>query len=151
MITNRQVRPLRPLMALRSLPVCLLRRTGPAVGPDCLLFDSLAQSFEILAREPDGYVFVMIGQPHRILPGRTWAVGSADEFTAFEEPGYCKIAADFRVREQAGRTVVSTETLVGCTDPATRRAFARYWLVIRPFSGLIRRGMLAGIRRCVRS
>jgi hypothetical protein len=32
-------------------------------------------------------------------------------------------------------------------DAASARQFARYWLVVQPFSGLIRRRMLALIRR----
>jgi hypothetical protein len=36
-----------------------------------------------------------------------------------------------------------TETRVLLTDEASRRAFARYWLVVKPFSGLIRRRWLA--------
>jgi hypothetical protein len=33
------------------------------------------------------------------------------------------------------------------TDERSRRAFGRYWLLIRPFSGLIRRRWLAAIVR----
>jgi hypothetical protein len=36
---------------------------------------------------------------------------------------------------------------VRCADAATRRAFRRYWLVVRPASGLLRRLMLARVRR----
>lgn len=144
---TRQVRLLGPLTAVRTLPARLSRRADRTGPSDSLLFDTLARGFEILARDRDGYVFVAVGQPHRIRPSGSWTVGSAEAFAEFDEPGYCKIAADFRVREHAGRVVVSTETVVGCTDRATRRAFARYWLVIRPFSGLIRRSMLAAVRR----
>jgi hypothetical protein len=38
--------------------------------------------------------------------------------------------------------ILTTETRVRCTDPAIRRAFLRYWRVIRPFSGLVRREAL---------
>jgi len=41
---------------------------------------------------------------------------------------------------------VATETRIRCTDDASRRAFLRYWRVIRPFSGLIRMEMLRSIR-----
>ena len=44
-------------------------------------------------------------------------------------------------------TTLSTETRVLATDEASRRAFRRYWLVIRPFSGLIRRVWLRAIRQ----
>jgi hypothetical protein len=44
--------------------------------------------------------------------------------------------------------VLATETRVAALDDAARRSFARYWRLIRPFSGLIRRRwLLAGARR----
>jgi hypothetical protein len=43
-------------------------------------------------------------------------------------------------------TILSTETRVTCGDPASRRRFRLYWLVIRPFSGLVRIIMLRAIR-----
>ena len=42
---------------------------------------------------------------------------------------------------------LTTETRVLLTDERSRRAFRRYWLVIRPFSGLIRRNWLTAIVR----
>jgi len=39
----------------------------------------------------------------------------------------------------------STETRVMLTEERSRRAFGRYWLLIRPFSGLIRRRWLAAV------
>jgi hypothetical protein len=51
--------------------------------------------------------------------------------------------ADFRVDDGQ----LTTETRVLLTDEASRRAFARYWLLIRPFSGLIRRRWLAAVAR----
>ena len=55
---------------------------------------------------------------------------------------------NFRVlpRGEQG-SVLSTETRVTCGDPASRARFSRYWLVVRPFSGLIRIVMLRAIRR----
>ncbi|MFI1761462.1 hypothetical protein ACH41H_05260 [Streptomyces sp. NPDC020800] len=67
----------------------------------------------------------------------------ADAFAAFDRPGHYKVAFDFRVGE--GR--LTTETRVLSTDEAARRRFARYWMLIRLPSGLIRREWLHGIRR----
>jgi hypothetical protein len=39
--------------------------------------------------------------------------------------------------------VLTTETRVLCLDDASRKSFQRYWRVIRPFSGWIRRRGLA--------
>ena len=51
--------------------------------------------------------------------------------------------ADFRI----GSGGLSTETRIKVGDPAARRKFARYWRVIRPFSGLIRILLLRAARR----
>jgi hypothetical protein len=48
---------------------------------------------------------------------------------------------------RAGGAAVSTETRVLCTDERSRRAFRRYWTLVRPFSGLTRIEMLRAIRR----
>ena len=44
-------------------------------------------------------------------------------------------------------TRISTETRVLAVDPASRRRFALYWLVIRGGSGAIRRSWLHAIAR----
>jgi hypothetical protein len=46
-----------------------------------------------------------------------------------------------------GTTHLVTETRVVCADPAARRRFALYWLLIKPFSAWIRRDMLQAIAR----
>jgi hypothetical protein len=50
---------------------------------------------------------------------------------------------DFR----AGAGSLTTETRVHVADHAARRKFARYWLVIRPFSGLTRMLLLRAAKR----
>jgi hypothetical protein len=53
------------------------------------------------------------------------------------------VPVNFRAR--AGE--LTTETRVLLTDQPSRRAFSRYWLLIRRFSGRIRRQWLAAIAR----
>ena len=50
---------------------------------------------------------------------------------------------DFR----AERGSLTTETRVHVSDPASRRKFTRYWRVVRPFSGLIRKRVLQAAKR----
>ena len=70
------------------------------------------------------------------------------EFAAFDEPGWAKAAWNFRVEPAAGGgAAVTTETRVLCTDERSRRTFRCYWLLIRPFSGLIRHEILRLLRR----
>lgn len=45
----------------------------------------------------------------------------------------------------AGRTLLSYECRVAATDPLSRRRFARYWRLIRPFVGHIMRAAVAAI------
>ena len=69
------------------------------------------------------------------------------EFDAFAEPGFGKIACDFRVRECGpGRTLLTYECRTATTSVDARRNFARYWWLIRPFVGHIMRATVATIR-----
>ena len=42
---------------------------------------------------------------------------------------------------------LATETRVHVPDPVSRRKFAQYWRIVRPFSGLIRMGVLRAAKR----
>lgn len=150
-VTVAEVRLLAPLMIVRAR---LARPTGPA--PPGLrggrpLVDELGRGFEWFVREPGLQLFVTVGQPHRLRGGQGRRVGSPEGFAAFAEPGFCRIATEVRLIERPGSLLVSTDTLVDCTDAATGRRFAAYWLLIRPFSGAIRRSWLAAIDRRARA
>lgn len=51
--------------------------------------------------------------------------------------------------EESGpqRITLSTETRVLCTGPVIRAVFGLYWMIVRPFSGLIRKKMLEIIKQ----
>ncbi|MSO96988.1 MAG: hypothetical protein EXR11_02050 [Rhodospirillaceae bacterium] len=75
---------------------------------------------------------------------REW---SAEDFTAYQGPGF-KLAWGFSVTDLGGgRCRVDTETRVQCCDAKTKRWFTMYWLIIRLPSGAIRRDMLRIIKR----
>ena len=64
----------------------------------------------------------------------------AGRFAAFDTPGYVKVAFNIRVEPYgSGRALITTETRTAATDPASLRRFARYWMLVGPFSALIRR------------
>jgi hypothetical protein len=112
-----------------------LRSAGPAP-----VFDHMPDGFAILAEEPNRELVVGgLGQPWKLTGGRV----PRAEFTSFDEPGFAKMAMNFLVD---GRTL-STETRVLLTDAASGRDFARYWLLVRPFSALIRRLWLRAAKR----
>ena len=73
-------------------------------------------------------------------PGDREALFEAGRFAAFDAPGYVKVAFNIRVEPYgSGRALITTETRTAATDPASLRRFARYWLLVGPFSALIRR------------
>jgi hypothetical protein len=93
-----------------------------------------------LARVADEVVFGAAGRPWR----------AAALLRPFDDAGAgtVRVAANFRVEPlPGGRTRLSTETRVAAVDDDARRAFRRYWLVVGPFSALIRRRWLAAARR----
>lgn len=83
-----------------------------------------------------------------IAPKGSARPGSPAEFEAIREPGFAVAAMNFSMEDgQPGSCVLTTETRVFATDAASRRRFARYWAVIRPGSGFIRRMWLRAIKR----
>jgi hypothetical protein len=110
--------------------------------------DSLAGGGFIPLGEQPGreVVFGLVGRFWTLSGGRV-VVPPAD-FRAFARPGYAKAVWTFAVEEEAPDvTRLVTETRVACVDAASRRRFRLYWLVVRPFSGLIRRAMLNAVAR----
>ncbi len=100
----------------------------------------VSQGFEPLEQTATTFVVGVVSTPWRPR-------GGLGRFDA-PRPGTVRIVADFRaVPGQDGGSVLSTETRVAAVDDAARRAFRRYWLVIGPFSKLIRRRWLAAVAR----
>lgn len=78
------------------------------------------------------------------VPGEGVILGLTGDFWRLRGGGSsCTAVIDFRVEPP----YLSTETRVHVADPAARRRFARYWRVVRPFSGLIRILMLRAAKR----
>ena len=108
----------------------------------------LAGGFVALGETPGHEVLAgTIGQMWKLSGGDTPKVASAIEFAAFNHPGYAKAAMNLSVHDVNGRCELVTETRVFATDAAARRAFSRYWLVVRPGSGIIRRVWLRAAKK----
>jgi hypothetical protein len=150
-VTTGELRVFRVLMGVRVLPGRLVR--SPRTRFDAeepLLGWAVRFGFTILGEDVRrGLVVGAIGQPWRLTGGRGIAVAGGNDFAAFDQPGYAKMAANFRLDAIAGgsATRLNTETRVACTDSASARRFARYWRLIRPASGAIRRTWLSAIKR----
>lgn len=142
---------IRGLFLLRGLPALLTghSRQGSPLG---VTLEGLLRSGFVLLGERPGEE-LLLG-----LVGRFWTVTGdlqrldAEAFRRFDRPGFARATWNFHLAPTGtGRTRLGTETRVLCTDEASRRRFRRYWLLIRPFSGLIRRIMLREIRRSAES
>lgn len=126
---------IRMLFSLRGLPS----------GNSLTLQNLTTVGFVVLAEDPPAEI--VLG-----LTGRFWKMRggirrlNADEFVSFADPGFVKAAWNFRVQQSASGSTVSTETRVFATDERSRRSFRRYWIFVRPFSGLIRREALRLIK-----
>lgn len=138
---ERVIRALRDL-TLAEMPVVrlLVRLRGLQPDPARPVLDEALRRFRVLADDPGELVLGAIGRPWEL---RGWERTVWADFATFAEPGYAKMALNFRLDGQT----LSTETRVLLTDAAARRSFRRYWVVIRPFSGLIRRLWLRAIKR----
>ena len=81
-------------------------------------------------------------------PNVTFRALPPDEFAAFREPGFVKIAWTLRADPvDAESSIFRTETRAIATDAAARARFRRYWAFASPGIGLIRRLSLEPLRR----
>lgn len=138
-------------VSLADMPVArlLIRIRGMrtlARGP---LWEQLLAGGFVGLGEISGHEVVAgtIGQMWKLSGGHPPKIASAADFAAFNQPGYAKAAVNLVAQDSTGRCELVTETRVFATDAAARRAFARYWLVIRPGSGLIRRVWLQAAKK----
>ncbi|MBF0549084.1 MAG: hypothetical protein HQK60_00985 [Deltaproteobacteria bacterium] len=125
----------RWLFKLRRLP-----------GSGLTLDGMLKWGFVLLADQPSQeFVFGLIGRFWTSTP-QLQSVTS-DAFVRFDRPGFAKAAGNMAFIPQSDGSVrVTTETRVLGLDKASRRRFRIYWLLISPFSGLVRKEWLRLIK-----
>ncbi len=147
-VTVREVRLLTPLEALRGLPSLLTRRPAFRPARSAPVLDAFTVGVVPLGERPGAEVAAgAVGRFWRPAGNESAAVRTREDFLAFADPGYAKAVIAFLVRPERGGSRVITETRVAGTSPEATRAMLRYWRVIRPGSGAIRRSWLAAIRR----
>jgi hypothetical protein len=138
------------LYALRSVPALLARGRGLPRERGRPQWEQMLESggFLALVDEEDEIILGYAGQPWKLTGGRGVAgVSSAEDWKEFSAQGYVKAVMNFRADPAEGGALLTTETRVLATDEASRRRFGRYWRVIRPGSGLIRRSWLRAAAR----
>jgi hypothetical protein len=137
------------LYALRSAPALLARGQGLPRKRARPQWEQMLESggFLALVDEEEEIVLGYAGQPWKLSGGSQPGARSAEDWKRFTAPGYVKAAMSFRADADEGGALLTTETRVLATDEASRRRFARYWRLIRPGSGLIRRSWLRAAAR----
>jgi hypothetical protein len=136
------------LLVLRSLPSIASGRLR--------LPDRRRPLFELLVSTPGflelpapagtiagGYA----GRPWRLRAEPLELAGGPQEFAGFDEPGYAKVTMHFAAFAEGSSSRLVTETRIHLTDENARRAFGRYWLVVRLGSDAIRRDWLRAARQ----
>lgn len=131
------------LMRIRGGPVAWLR--GGAAPPDMRAVEAFPPR-SLIEDAPRELVLGDIARYASLNPIRpAVARGDLAAFEAFAEPGWTKVAMNFRLTPLDGATLLSTETRIQSTDARTRRRFRLYWMLVRAGSGLIRRDLLGAI------
>ena len=134
----------RAIIRTRELVLGATPDTRPR--PHGLLAEVQALGWGVLADVPDRELVVgAVTQPwkanvvFRALP--------AEEFAAFAEPGYVKIAWTLRADPDGpAGSIFRSETRAIATDPSARARFRLYWSCLSPGIILIRRLMLRPLR-----
>jgi len=140
----------RFLMTLRSLPgaIAQLRQDRP-LQKFCIpsISEIKDRDFIKLAEKPgEEIVLGLIGQFWKLRGGLV-RITNADEFLAFTKAGYTKAVLNLLVVPMSATSCrLSTETRVQATDPESRRKFLRYWKLVGPFSGYLRRDLLRRVK-----
>jgi hypothetical protein len=106
--------------------------------------------FNFFVVAPDEWITVMILKSVIITNGANKPappeISALEQFMSFNEPGYVKVAVNFRFISNNNReTILTTETRnigVTCND---NRIFGYYWRIIYPGSAIIRRVWLNSI------
>jgi hypothetical protein len=138
--------PERALEAMLALPAApdrttrFLFRLRGLPGRVPTLGDAMrSRGFSVLARTPTEVVAGAAGRP--------WL--RRGDLRPFDEAGprTVRMAIDVRAEPAPCGCRLSTETRVRATDDHARRRFRRYWWVVRPLSGLVRRRWLAAVER----
>lgn len=147
---------MRLLFFLRELPERAVgRKITSMSSSEPMLSSMLNNGFTRLGEQDSREVVFGLIVPEKI--GRVWhkssnldaPISNSKEFFAFNNPGYLKVVANLLVKDSGtpGIVIMRTESRTRALSDHARKSFAPYWRIIRPFSGLIRRLWLKGIKR----
>jgi hypothetical protein len=132
---------------IRAREVFLGARPGAPRRPRGLLADMQSLGWGVLANVAGREIVVgAVTKPWEA--NVTFRALPPDQFAAFDEPGYVKIAWTIRA-EPIGATesVFRTETRAIATDSNARRRFRRYWSALSPGIIVIRWAILGPVKK----
>lgn len=139
----------RTLLGIRGLPrrvVGTLRARGQSAtlgaSPRTFRLKDMVALGWILLGETPGVQLVLgqVSHPWKAVADSIDAPTTPEQFTSFDEPGFAKIATSLKIDPYGqDASILTMETRVALTDDESRRRFRRYWLLVGPFSSLIRR------------
>ena len=138
------------LLSIRELPARLTGKLLPQTRANQTFLEQLFEGGFISLEEAPSQeiIFGLIGQFWELTGGKSPQITSPQEFLAFDQPDYAKVAANLAVTHLENGTVrCTTETRIHATNPATRKKFAFYWRLISVGSGFIRVLWLQAIKR----
>lgn len=127
------------------------RPTPPGIlnapGHQPLLAVATRTSFLLLADEPNREI--VLGGAVLVPPGwRLTKQPTPEDFKSLHAPGFALASMNFLVEPSGGNScLVTTETRIYATDPASVTKFSRYWRLVYPGSALIRLMWLRAIKR----
>lgn len=135
----------RLMITLRELPMRTARLFGSGRQTTPKVFG--IDDFTLLEHDDQEVVFGLVGQFWRPDFGLV-RIADGAAFAAFQRSGFVKLGLNFAIAPQSdGRIRLTTETRAFCPDRGARLKLLPYWYAVRPFSGLIRRRILAGLKR----
>jgi hypothetical protein len=150
-------RLVRALVKAQAVPDRISRRLHgreqlPGYPRHATLDDMLATDAWVLLVEDPGREMVL---------GLLWPLGGAgteipkvtpQQWTAFAQPGYAKVAWSLAARPYGTeRALLTSEARTQTTDPATSRRFRLIWRGLAPFAALLKRRMLDMVEAAVKS
>lgn len=126
---------IRFLFWLRGMPQKMLTKNGLTSGG----------FIELERIQNDEIVIGLIGQFWK--PNGNLQRFAPEEFVHFNQPKFLKGVWNFKIIPRQSHCELTTETRVYCTDEKSRKRFAKYWFIVKPFSGLIRMEILRSIKK----
>jgi hypothetical protein len=131
---------------IRAREVILGATPDDRRGPHGLLAETQSLGWGVLAEVP-GREVVMGAVTRPWEANVTFRALPPEQFAAFNEPGYVKIAWTIRADQlTASQSVFRTETRAIATDAYARIRFRRYWSFLSPGIIVIRWALLGPVR-----